>query len=298
MIGVKHNMLKGYGSNNIHYQCVGDGPAIVFCNGLGVSTGFWGYIIRYFERTSSIITWDYRGHGKSAPAESMEGWTIQNTVDDLLMVLDDAGIDKAVLVGHSMGVQVILEAHRMAPDRVAGLIPICGSYGDPLKTFFNFPMADRVFNVLHYIGVNRAWAIQPITRLAVKLPIAFDVAKLFLIDKQLAKREDFRDYLKHLGELDLRVFFHMARAAADHSARDHLPHVQCPVLVIGGENDVFTPFHLCETMVREIPDAQLLKIRRGSHAALVEQPDLINLRIEKFFREKLPEWAMDRSNAG
>ena len=57
------------------------------------------------------------------------------TCDDLNRVMDAAGIEQAVLFGHSMGVQVALEFHRRYAHRVKGLVLICGSYGTPLDTF-------------------------------------------------------------------------------------------------------------------------------------------------------------------
>jgi len=287
---MKHNFLTGFGGNTIHYQATGNGPALVCCNGVGVSTIFWKYIHQYFCEDHTIVTWDYRGHGLSGPAANFEGWSIQNVVEDLLEVMDDAEIEKAVLLGHSMGVQVILEAQRMAPDRVSGLIPVCGTYGDPIKTFLNFPFSYQLFKVTHYLGMNKTKIMQSIVRRLVDQSFTFNVARLFLIDPQLASREDFVPYFEHIKNLDVRVFFTMAAAAVAHSAEDHLPYIDCPVLVIGGENDIFTPFELCERMARMIPKAELLRIRKGSHASIIEQPELINLRIEKFFRERIPKW--------
>jgi len=80
----------------------------------------------------------------------------------------------------------------------------------------------------------------------------------------------------------------MLRAAQAHDASDMLPTIRVPTLVIAGERDVFTPRHLSVQMAGRIPNAEMLEIPRGSHAALVEQPELINLRIEKFIRAHWP----------
>lgn len=71
-----------------------------------------------------------------------------------------------------------------------------------------------------------------------------------------------------------------------HSAEDVLEKVKVPTLVIAGERDIFTPLWLSEEMADRIPGAQLLIIPQGSHAALVEQPQLLCLAVEKFLRER------------
>ena len=75
----------------------------------------------------------------------------------------------------------------------------------------------------------------------------------------------------------------MVRAAQEHDAADMLGNILCPALIVAGERDLFTPRHLSLEMAQRIPRAELLEIPRGSHAALIEQPELINLRLEKFF---------------
>ena len=61
--------------------------------------------------------------------------TIEDLADDIACVLDDAQVDRAVLIGHSMGVQVALETYRRHEERIAGLVLLCGASSHPLKTF-------------------------------------------------------------------------------------------------------------------------------------------------------------------
>ena len=99
------------------------GPAVVCCNGIGVSTFFWKYVARYFASQRQVVTWDYRGHNRSTKARRLlpANYTMERNAQDLLAVMDANGVEKAVLLGHSMGCQVILEFWRQFPDRVAGL---------------------------------------------------------------------------------------------------------------------------------------------------------------------------------
>ncbi len=101
------------------------------------------------------------------------------------------------------------------------------------------------------------------------------------------KSNDLKPYLEHIKTLDLRAFMSMAKHMQENSALDILHEIDVPVLIISGEDDLFTPWEISREMQRLIPDAEMLTIPKGSHAALVEQPELMNLRIEKFIRERL-----------
>jgi len=90
----------------------------------------------------------------------------------------------------------------------------------------------------------------------------------------------------------------MARAAQEHDAGNLLGEIRAPTLVVAGERDLFTPRHLSVEMSTRIPDADLLEIPRGSHAALIEQPELINLRLEKFLDTRVVPYEAKLAAAG
>jgi pimeloyl-ACP methyl ester carboxylesterase len=77
-----------------------------------------------------VIAYDARGHGRSSPAPSPDAYTYEELGRDLVSVLDDRGIDRAVLAGASMGAHTLLWAALRVPERVAGLVVITPAY-DP-----------------------------------------------------------------------------------------------------------------------------------------------------------------------
>jgi pimeloyl-ACP methyl ester carboxylesterase len=267
------------------------GLPIVCCNGIGVSTFFWKYVERHFSAERPVILWDYRGHGESGRPPSLENLTIEQNAEDLRAVLDSFGIEKAVLAGHSMGVQVILEFYRRWPDRVAGLVPTLGTYGRPVDTFLDSPtIAPIAFLLAHRIVVKSGGWLARIQRSALKKPFiaraAARIARLArLVHPAMMPQADLEAYLRHFGDFDPEVFFRMAEKMAKHTAEDVLDGVRCPTLVVAGERDIFTPLWLSEEMADRIPGARLLIIPQGSHAALVEQPQLLCLSVEKLIRD-------------
>ena len=286
-IPVFDEKIPSYDGTLIHYMSVGRGDiTIAACNGIGVSTFFWKYIVRYFAAHCRIILWDYRSHGRSDPAPNYKDLSMDNTARDLKAVLDHNKIDKAMLIGHSMGAQVIFEFYRLFPQRVLGLIPLLGSYGSPLNTFLNTDKMAYVVHVMYYLSFFFPNTVNSVLKHLIYNPLSFGFAKITkLVNWQHCTKLELTPYLQHLSSLDQRVFFTMARYMHAHNARDILPSIDVPTLIIAGENDLFTPLYISEEMLMSIPQAELSVIPRGSHAAIIEQPDLINLRIEKFINE-------------
>ena len=269
-----------------------DVPALVCCNGVGVSTFFYHYVVEHFSTRHQVLVWDYQGHGRSSmprgPIDEAD-LSIERSADDLHTVLMQAGIDgPLVLLGHSMGCQVIFEyAHRHS-DRVLGLIALFGAAGRPLDTFMDLPNARQAFDMLHRVeSWSGGWGARMLRPLY-ESPFAFDLGVAAgMIDGHYAKRTDIANYLEHLSHMDARVFLRMVSLMADHDARPYLPAIQAPTLVLAGERDNFTPMHLSQDMASRLPQAELMVLADASHAAIVEQPETINLRIDRFLAERV-----------
>lgn len=272
-----------------------EGLFIACCNGVGVSRFFWKYITEYFTNCgASVITWDYRGHGRTPIPKDMSNFSMETNAKDLKAILDHLGVEKALLIGHSMGVQVILEFWHLFPERTLALVPILGTYEHPANTFFNWRGSIYFFELGKYLVERNPQLVTKIWRRIMGMKLSYHFARLFIIHPTLCSYEDMKPYFDHLVSLDLRVFFKMADAMQKHSAKNYLRKINCPVLIVAGEKDVFTPLWLSLKMHRLIPNSEILILKQGSHAGLVEQPDLINYRIEKFIRDHFPEYRRER----
>ena len=275
----------------LHYDVYGSGePTIVCCNGVGVSTFFWKYVVEYFSANHRVVTWDYRGHNRSGMPDAMapENFTIDINARDCLAVLDDARVESAVLLGHSMGCQVIFELWRQAPDRVAGLVPVCGAYGRPFDTALGLPRLSHALFDAFYHAINAyPDQLQSVLHPLLRTPLPLQIARMGAINAHLAAAEDMQPYFDHLSRMELRVFFLMSGEMQKHDAGPWLEHIEAPTLVVAGEHDLMTPLSLAHEMAERIPHAELLILPKGSHAGLIEHPDLLNLRLEKFLRERV-----------
>ena len=103
----------------------GDGAAIVLLHGLTATRRYVVMGSRSLERAGHrVIAYDARGHGESDPAPSPEAYRYEDLADDLGSLLDDLGVERAVLAGASMGAHTLLRFALDHPSRVAGLVAI------------------------------------------------------------------------------------------------------------------------------------------------------------------------------
>lgn len=281
----------------LHWTATGQGPLMLCCNGVGVGTFFWRYLERHFSRTHTVVLWDYRGHGRSSrqldPLRA--DMSVQRHAQDLGFVLDaarraGAPAGPAVVVGHSMGCQVSLEFRRQRPDDVAALVLALGTAGRALDTFFDWSRSPLLFQAAHRLIFAAGEPANRALRPLLLSPLAFQVAlKAELVDPYYTSRRDLTPYMAHLATLDFRLFIENVCRLNDHDCWPLLPEVDRPVLVIAAENDKFTPMWCSRKMVAQAPGAELLILAGASHAALIEQPETINHRIERFLRERLDQ---------
>ena len=226
--------------------------------------------------------------------------SIERHAKDLKLVMKEA-LDQdepAVLIGHSMGCQVILEFYRQNPDQTAALIMMLGTAGRALETFANNPKSPIVFSKIKGAIDRIGSRINRITQPLLICPLAWPFAtKLELVDPLYTSKRDFWPYLEHLATMDLLVFLESAWQCHQHDAWEVLPTVDVPFLYIAAEKDGFTPLDCAKEIVSMVPNGELLILADGSHAAIIEQPETINYRLRRFFDEKLGAREPHRQNA-
>ena len=257
-------------------------PTLMLCDGIGCDGFVWRYIQPYFAENFRVIHWHYRGHGRSGAPAGMERLEMPDFAKDAVTVLDHVGdTENVIMMGHSMGTQVCLETYRAIPERVNGLVLLCGSSGRVTHTFHGTDVLSQVLPSIietahKHRGLARAiWGRVPPA-------VAFKMARLSGEVDENINEEDFRHYWEHICVMDPDVFLAVLRNAGEHSADDLLPKIKAKTLIVAAERDTFTPPELAKRIADTIPTAEMMMIRGGSHAAPVEQPVAIQLRIEKF----------------
>ena len=127
-----HSVLSPDGVE-IHYDDLGAGkPALVFVHGWSCDRSYWSGQIEHFARSHRVVNVDLAGHGDSGLARSE--WTMQAFGDDVASVVTALDLRGVVLVGHSMGGKVVVEAARQLGDRVIGVVGVDTFHGGGRET--------------------------------------------------------------------------------------------------------------------------------------------------------------------
>jgi pimeloyl-ACP methyl ester carboxylesterase len=121
----------------IAYEAHGDAtsaPALIFVHGWSCDRSYWSAQLEPFARDHRVVAVDLAGHGQSALGRA--DYTMASFGGDVAAVVEALGLERVILIGHSMGGDVIAEAARRLPGRVAGLVWVdtYRSLGSPRTT--------------------------------------------------------------------------------------------------------------------------------------------------------------------
>ncbi|MEZ4399662.1 MAG: alpha/beta hydrolase [Kofleriaceae bacterium] len=260
-------------------------PALL-CDGIGCD----GYVWRYLRQSLAprrILHGHYRGHGRSQPPREAVRVEIADLADDGAAILADAGVPRAVWIGHSMGVQVALEAWRRHPAQVAGLVLVCGAPSHPLRSFRGADTLEHVLPTVERWVLRVPGVVNRLTRQVLPTRLSMELAKRLEINRDLVSEDDFMPYLEGMARMDVRTFLAMLAAAGRHSADEALGRLDVPVLVVAGGRDGFTPASRSQEMIAAIPGCEALEIEDGSHTAPIERPEAIDGAIVEFLDRRV-----------
>jgi pimeloyl-ACP methyl ester carboxylesterase len=233
------------------------------------------------------VLFDWRGHGKSGKPQDTDNMSAAYLMNDLLAVMNELKIRKSVLVGHSMGTQLIYDFYAHHRNRVLSLISCFGTFGKPLDTFYNTSLTKHVFEVIYYFNTHFPKIAGQIGRMMGANPLWFQMGSaLKMMNPGLVDKKIMKQYMDHITSLDPVLLAKLTKSLQSHDTEPVLKTITVPTLIIAGEEDTFTPVWVSKKKHHLIPNSELMIIKKASHVALVEQPELINLRIEKFLRER------------
>jgi pimeloyl-ACP methyl ester carboxylesterase len=261
----------------IHYEVSGQGPAIVFAHSFLCAGSMFAHQVAALQRRWRVINVDLRGHGRSGAA--LTPVSFYDFADDLTAVLDAERVDQAVWAGLSMGGFTALRAALTRPARVRALVLM--DTDASAETFGHRVQYALMRGVVHAFGAKAVTSRM--------MSIMFGQTAL---DEQPLLCETYR---QRFMAVDTRSVLTVARAL---SARDdllpRLGEINCPALVIVGEEDLALPVTLSQRLAAGIRGAELLVVPKVGHLSTIEAPDRLTQAIERFVKPF--EW-VDRRTA-
>lgn len=290
MIEVTTGSFKSFDGTSIYYEIRGKNGGhrrpIIMNYGIGCLMNHWHPQMTEFSKTHQVITYDYRGHQKSGTPLDYNNLNIDALAQDLLGLMDHLGLEKASLWGHSFGTQVVARFGQLAPDRVANVISVNGFLRNPLVGMFGNDIAEKVFHMLRKGNEKLPFTMGEIWKLIVTNPLAAQLSGLLGgFNLKLTALKDVEIYSRGLASMDLKIFLTLFESMLAYDGREDSRCIKAPCLVFIGGKDAVTPEKHQMELKEFMPQSDIVKIPMGSHCSHLDMPDLINLRVEKFFRD-------------
>lgn len=272
----------------ISYEVLGKGERVLLlANGLGGRLYAWEPLVERYWRDYRLITWDYRGLFESDTPRVPRRLCLANHVEDAAAILKAETVERAVLFGWSMGVQVSLDVAATYPDMVGGLVLLNGTYGHTLgsgfQPFFSIPyLPKRIHATIEWI--RRHPRIEERIRLlsrATELPTTM----LFTLTagrRSMSLRPMLRRYMDDVLGASFDNFMRLFQELDAHSVYHVLPEIEAPALVISGALDILAPARQSSEIARRMPRAQRMALWRASHFCLLERPEVVLPAVERF----------------
>ncbi|MFD7389428.1 alpha/beta fold hydrolase [Streptomyces sp. NPDC059852] len=217
-----------------------------------------------------VITPDLRGYGESDVTPGPV--YLSDFADDIVGLLDSLGIRQAVVGGVSMGGQIAMEVHRRHARRVHALV--LSDTSAPSETADGKAFRNRLADRLLAEGMT-GYADEVID----KMLAAYNVTAL----PDVAAR-----VLAMMRATDPRGAAAALRGRAERpDYRETLAGVRCPVLIVVGADDVYTPVSDAEAIARLVPHAVLCVVEGAGHLPGAERPERFNKALLEFLRTQV-----------
>ena len=261
------------GSMVVNCDIRGAGPAAILFNHSGTSNLSWSE--RFLESLAeelTVVTPDYRGTGLSSPVS--EEFSLADLAADGVAVLDAEGIERAAVVGTSMGGAVAQESALNFPDRLSSLV-LLGTFagnehavGPDAKSVALFEQALKLDS--------------KIERWRHALPATFS-GEFLRENEDLALELELKG-LRYSTEETLR--WH-GQAVSKFEAYDRLPTISAPCRVMHGTADPIMPFENGRILAGRLKNSEFIALEGVGHLPAVEQPLETADRIRRFVRKSL-----------
>lgn len=246
------------------YAAVGHGDALVFLHGLGGDHSNWQPQLDAFGPTHHCVAWTLPGYGDSPPLDEM---TWPNLADMVVRVLDDANVDRACIVGLSMGGYIAQQLAASHPDRVSRLV-LAGTtaqFGRGSASFAEKFLASR---------------LKPIDEDMTMAELAPTIAEALLSSD--APAEATANAVASMSRISTDAYRQALQCLVTWDFVDSLDQISAPTLCLAGEHDRTAPVAAVKALADSLADSQFVVLEHANHLMNLDRPDAFNAAVRSF----------------
>jgi pimeloyl-ACP methyl ester carboxylesterase len=258
---------------------IGTGPiAWVMPPAMGAPVLSMKRVIEPLADRVTVYTWDMRGFYASDAPRDPRAYDVGHHVADLEATLRAWSVERYVLGGWSMAVQLSLERYHRSPSEVLGLLLLNGPYERALASVA--PVVHPLLARSLALGPALAPALNALSARVLGDPRTAE--RLHAAELVAANPELFDRVLERFSRLDWGRYFTVTRFLHAHSGAAYLADVRVPTLITSGTRDFMTPPSVARRMHERIAGSELFIVDRATHYIPIEFGDRLAERIDAF----------------
>ena len=276
--------VAGHGVKIQLVQWGDEGKPILCIHGITANCRCWDVMASNLSPDHRVIAMDLRGRGRSESPDS--GYSIEHHCKDILAILNDLGLEKAVLMGHSLGAFIALAFGAQHPNRVDRIILVDGggklSEIQMVKVFAAIkPSLDRLGRIFpsfeEYLNLMKTAPFLKEWTPALETYYQYEIEAVDGGVRSSLNPAHIQEERENLGKMDVSQFYEK---------------ISCPMLILRAtdgmvaEDDLLLPRDVVDTMVQKIPHARYVDIPGTNHYSIVfDQNGIRDRAIREFLRE-------------
>lgn len=252
---------------NIHYKTYGQGePTFILLHGFGASVFSWREVVEPLAQYGTVIAYDRPAFGLTERPLEWEGespYGPQAQVDIVLGLMDELGVEKAILVGNSAGGTVSMQVALQHPERVEALILVDAAvYAGGGAPSWSRPILKTP--QMNHVGPLIARQLQA---------QGVEFIKTAWHDPSKITQDIFDGYQKPLQIANWdKALWQLTVASEESGLVERLAEITMPTLVITGDDDRIVPTEQSLRLADELPNAELKVIAQSGHLPHEEKP--------------------------
>ena len=266
----------------VHYKETGEGePVFILMHGFGASEFSWSEVMEPLSRSGRVIAYDRPAFGLTE--RPMEGnWTgtnpysVQGNVELLDGLMDELGVEKAILVGNSAGGEIAAAYAIEHPERVQGLVLVDPAVGKGNRG----PVPQWAVSLMALPQIRN---LAPLLVRTIAGDMGNDTIRMAWHDPSRIEPKVYEGYRKPLKADNWdKALYEFTIAGNPVSYSERLANLTMPVLVVTGDDDRIVPTDQSMQLSREIPGAELAVLKDCGHVPQEECPDQFMTSVQTF----------------